>query len=79
MGANKGKSTFHSQTVCVYGLPLGVLSYTLVLAAVTLCDITEAQASAKLFYLGTGLQQLAILLYPCNLRCWSEVEGSEDG
>lgn len=75
---NKGKSTFHCHTVRVYGFPLGVLSYALVIPAVTFCDITEAQAAAKHFFLGTGLQQLTVLLYPRNLRSWAEDEKSGD-
>lgn len=58
--------------------PLGVLSYALVIPAVTFCDVTEAQAAAKHFFLGTGLQQLTVLLHPRNLRSWAEDEKSED-
>lgn len=56
--------TFHSHSVSVCDLPLGVLSYTLVLAPVSLRNITEAQAAVKHVFSGPRLRQLAILPQP---------------
>lgn len=56
--------TFHSHSVSVCDLPLGVLSYTLVLAPISLRDITEAQATVEHVFSGPRLRHFAILPQP---------------
>lgn len=63
--------TFHSHRVSVCDLPLGVLSYTLILATVSLRDITEAQAAVKHVFSGTRLRQLAVLPQPRHFGSWT--------
>lgn len=72
--------TFHSHRVSVCDLPLGVLSYTLVLATVSLRDITEAQAAVKHVFSGTRLRQLAVLPQPRHFGSWTveRKEGEEE-
>lgn len=50
------------------GLPLGVLGDALVLAAVALGDVGEAQEAAEHFLAGASLGQLAVLPQPRHLR-----------
>ena len=48
--------TFHSHNISVCGLPLGILSYTLVLAPIALGDIAEAQAAVKHIFGGPSFR-----------------------
>lgn len=72
------RHTFYFQMVGVFGIPLCVLGYALVLAAVTFRDITEAQESVKHFFECPGFIQLTFLLQPRNFRSWTEEEESQD-
>lgn len=55
-------------------LPLGVLSYTLVLATVALTDISEAQAAVEEIFRGPRFRQLAVLPQPRHFGSWTEEE-----
>lgn len=64
--------TLHRHCISVYGLPLGILSYTLILAAVALRDVGEAQAAVKHVFGGPRLRQLAVLPDPRYTGSWTE-------
>lgn len=71
--------TFHSQHVNVFGVSLGVLSYTLVFAPVTFRDISEPQAAVKHIFGGPSFWQLAIPPHPGHFWSWTRKDDMYGG
>ena len=69
--------TFHSHSVSVFDVPLRVLSNALVLAPITLRNISEAQAAVEHFFSDPGLRHFTVLPQPCHRGSWTE-EGREN-
>lgn len=56
--------TFNSHSVSVHNLPLGVLSYTLVLSPVALRDIIEVETAVEHVLRGPRLRHFTVLPQP---------------